>query len=549
VWYRTRRFLRRYWFPATGTALVIASLSTGLYVANRERAVAERRFGQLRQLSNRVIDLDRAIRMLPGSVEARQRLVSASLEYLEGLSREAGRNVDLAQEISDGYWRLARIQGVNSEFNLGNSEESEESLKKAEALIETVLASRPGDRNALFRAAVIAQDRMILADGEERHADTLFHAHRCVQRLEGFLSRNDPRDSVRLDGFLRGGDPRQAERIGVATVYINLALTRNNMHLYDEGANYARRGVELVQSIPSAWDTTSQGLGILANALRYQGDLEAALTAIRRARALAEHARYPNDTTRLFTLYAVMLREGRILGEAEAVNLNRGVEAIEVLQKAVDMADGAAGNDPRDSASRTRVGIAARELGDILRERDPRRALAVYDLGIRRLAEIPSSLKARRDRAQLLANSSYALRRLHRASEAKARIAAAFTILKKAEDHLAERIRLGSYEYFAVRALADDEADSGRPRRALEIYEELLRKVSASKPQPEASLADAVALSRVYTAIAALNRRAGNGHEAATFDSRRLHLWRAWDAKLPNNSFVRHELQGTDRPV
>ena len=151
--------------------------------------IAERRFGQLRQLANKVIDLDRAIRILPGSVEARQRLVSASLEYLEGLSPEARGNLDLAQEIGDGYWRMARIQGVNAEFNLGDPAKAEDSLKKADTLIETVLASRPQDRNALFRSAVIAHDRMILADTDERTRDALVHARRAVERLETFMLR------------------------------------------------------------------------------------------------------------------------------------------------------------------------------------------------------------------------------------------------------------------------------------------------------------------------------------------------------------------------
>ena len=73
VWYRTRKLLQRHWMSAAVTALVIASLSTGLFVANRERVIAERRFGQLRQLSNRVIDLERTIRTLPSSIEMRQR--------------------------------------------------------------------------------------------------------------------------------------------------------------------------------------------------------------------------------------------------------------------------------------------------------------------------------------------------------------------------------------------------------------------------------------------------------------------------------------------
>ena len=77
TWYRTRKFLRRYWIPVSAAALVIASLAGGLYVANRQRVIAERRFLQLRQLSNKVFELDKAIRNLTGSTEASQRMVCA----------------------------------------------------------------------------------------------------------------------------------------------------------------------------------------------------------------------------------------------------------------------------------------------------------------------------------------------------------------------------------------------------------------------------------------------------------------------------------------
>src|SRR5579863_5369074 len=62
AWYRTRKFVRRYWVPVTAGAFVIASLSAGLCVAERQRLVAEqhrlvaeRRFSQLRQLAHQVI--------------------------------------------------------------------------------------------------------------------------------------------------------------------------------------------------------------------------------------------------------------------------------------------------------------------------------------------------------------------------------------------------------------------------------------------------------------------------------------------------------------
>jgi hypothetical protein len=153
-----------------------------------------------------------------------------------------------------------------------------------------------------------------------------------------------------------------------------------------------------------------------------------------------------------------------------------------------------------------------------------------------------NSLKAHRDRAQLLANSSYPLRRLHRASEAKARIDTAFDILRSTNDYPAERISLGSYEYAVVRALADHEAATGDTRYALEIYNALLPKILASQPKPETILADAIRLSYVYTAMARLDRRIGRTDLASALESRRLAVWLHWDSKLPNNGFVRRQL-------
>jgi serine/threonine protein kinase len=542
LWYRARKLVRRHWVSAAAAAVVLASLSTGLYVANCERVVAQRRSGQLRQLSSRIMDLERTIRTVPGSVEARQQLVSASLEYLEGLSRDARGDLDLAQEISDGYWRMARIQGVNTEFNLGDSAKAEQSLKKADALIESVLTARPWDRSALFRSAVIAHDRMVLADTDDRYEDLQRHARKAVERIEAFLHWNYSGDPVRLDGFLRDGDPWVSERGGAAALYVNIARTHVNMHLYGLAATYARRGLELAHPIPSAQDTASAAMSVLASALRYEGDLETALNTIRQARGLAEQASYPSQSARLFTLFGVMMREGRILGEDDAVSLERPSEAIEILQQALDMAETAARNAGSDSSSRGQVATAARELGDILRDRDPRRALAVYDLGISRLREMRNSLKARRDRAQLLASSSYSLRRLHRVSEAKARIDESFAILRSTKDYPADRFRLGSYDYAIVSALADYEADTGNTARALEIYDDLLRKVMASEPKQEAILADAIRLAHVYCVVARLHRRMGRTDLASDLETRRLELWRLWAAKLPNNSFVRHQL-------
>jgi tetratricopeptide (TPR) repeat protein len=545
IWYRTRRWLRRYWVTAAAVGVVVISLAGGVFVANRQRVIAERRFNQLRQLSHKVIDIDAAIRSLPGSVDARQRLVGASLEYLEALYPEAGNNLALTQEIADGYWRLARIQGVSSEPNLGDSKKGEESLRKADLLVDRLLAANSRDRNALFRSAIIASDRGILADTEDRRGDYLAHARRAMQRLETLRQTNPATGPIHLDGFLRAGDAGESERTGMAMIYVNLGIGLVNAHIYDLGEQCARRAVELARPIPTAQDAAGQGLSVLANALRHQGDLEGALAAIHEARERVEQASYSSVTARRFAEYAVRVREGRILGETDAVNMGRPAEAIDALQSAMDMVETAASQDPNDSAGRARVATAARELGDILRERDPQRSLDVYDLGIRRLSEMKNSLKARRDRAQLLANSAYPLRRLHRNAEASSRIATALEILKQIHDFPAERIPAGSYDYAVLSSLADDQAASGDVRGAIGRYEDLLAKVQATGPNPKTVLQDAIHLSHLYETLAALNQRAGNGARAGELYARRQEIWLDWAGRLPNNMFIQRQLSTT----
>ena len=533
-WYRAQKFFRRHWIPVGALVLVVGSLSAGLYIANRERlaadrerSTAQRRFDQLRQLSNRVFALDAAIRELPGSTQARQTLVTASLAYLEGLAADAGSDLALAQEVGEGYWRVGRILGVPTDLNLGQSAPAEANLQKADRLMDLVLASEPQNRRALKDSEGIIESRMILADSDHRTADALAHAHKAADRLNRFLAL----------GHLQETDVRQAT--GAAN---NIALGFLNQHQYADAVALVRRTLNLPQSGNSVAPAHAASFSLLANALRYQGDLEGALQAIRQALKVTDEAVYRNATSRMLDQYGVVLREGLILGEDGGINLNRPEEAIAAFQSAIDVTEAIASKDSNDAVSRGRVGTSTRELGNILRWRDPRRALAAYDLGIRRLGEIPNNLKARRDRALNLAASSYALRRLHRNAEARQRIADAIAVLKETKDYSAERVGLESEVYSVQSALADQMAETGDVRGAIAVYEDLLRRVTAGHPPVFTDLRYAPKLSFIYQAMAPLYRRSGDGAKAKAIDDQRRELWRSWDGKLPGNSFVLQEL-------
>ena len=528
VTYRAAKFARRHRAAIAVGILVVASLATGLYESNKERTLAERRFSELRQLSQRIFDLEKSIRDLPGSTEARQEVVSAILPYLDGLAADAGGNLELKHEIAEGYWRVARIEGVPTELNLGQPGKAEASLKKADELISEVIAARPKDRRALLRSATIANDRMILAQTEHRDEDALAFGRQSAGRLEALL---------------RLGDPEDSERLEITADFGNIALANLNMHRYKEAAQYARRSTEVAGAVPALRFREAQNLSLISSALRYQGDLDGALQSIREARTIAEHATYPNETSHVLDQYGIMLREGLLLGEEGGVNLGRPEEAIEPLQKAFDLNKSLARKDSKDATSRTRMATSGDYLGNILRRKDPGRALAVYDLALRGLAEIRESKPSMRLRARLLADSSYALRDLHRTAEAKHRMTMALETLQRTKDYPAAQIGPDSDAYKVLCAYGDYEAEEGDAHRAMEVYEKLLAAVSASNPRPQDDLRDAPKLSRLYGALARLYQRTGEAGPAKTMEARRLELWQGWDKKLPSNSFVRRELQ------
>jgi tRNA A-37 threonylcarbamoyl transferase component Bud32/tetratricopeptide (TPR) repeat protein len=527
TWYRTRKFLRRYWVPVGATVLMVAGLSAGLYAVNRERRIAEGRFEQVRQLSNKVLGLDSVIQGLPGATKARSEIVVMSKQYLEGMAAEGHPSNELALELSNAFRTLADVQGVPVVANLGQYAQAGESLGKADGLIEQVLAATPHDRKALLLSAQINQDRMILADADRRQKDVAMFARKSADRMETLLAMGKLSDS---------------ERPKAELVFSNIALAYKNLHQYDESVRYGRRTEALVRNGPGDRKAIASTLSIVADSLRYKGDLEGALKAIDEASAAIDSYEFPNEEARWTTLNNVLWRRGMILGADEQISLMRSDDAIAAFQDAFDTIEGTAKRDPNDASSRILFIQDGRELGKVLRHRYPERALAVFDHALARLGEIKNNVKARRGEAQLLAASSYPLRSLKRFGEAQQRIDRAFEILRQTKDYPTDTIRTTDETETVMRASADQLAETGRLERATGVYQELLAKLMASQPDPEHDLIHAAVLSRIYAALAHLYVRQNLLDQARANAAMRLTIWQNWDRKVPKNSFIQKEL-------
>jgi serine/threonine protein kinase/tetratricopeptide (TPR) repeat protein len=526
--YRTAKFLRRnrtvVALTTTAILLVIGSLSTGLYIANRERKVAESRFLQVRQLANKFIALDNDIRGLPGSTKVRMQMVSDSLQYLTSLGSDVHGDKDLALETAYAYVRVAHAQGDPTSPNLGQFAEAEASLSRASAFVEPILAKDPNNQRALFIATTIAHDRMVLAGNRGDRQEAVRDAAATVSLIERFMSTHptQPGDLYSMRYF-----------------YGNVVVAYGNARRFEDVIRYCQRSLDI--PVPGLSANAMRGgiLGDLGEARWQWGDLDGALKTTLDSIELQKAEAANGHASLLINLAYGYGLEGMILGRADAEpSLGRSREALASFQKALDIAEDLAQKDANDYLGRHHVATASLEIGNILRHRSPQDALAVYDHAIARIHEARSNVSAQRDEAELLAASSYAVRWTGRTQDARQWIDKAFALLHDAGRYPADKVEPMSDAYDVLRAHADDYAETGQMVKAIRAYQQLLDKLMAWKPDPLNDLRDATCLSRTWTALADLLRRSGRNDEALQLEAQRTDLWNHWNGKLPNAQFL-----------
>ena len=125
--YRTGKFIRRHKLGATAAAVITLTLLIGIVatvwqaqVARAERARAERRFNEVRQLANSfVFEVHDAVVNLPGSTTARSLIVQRGLKYLDSLAQDAAGDRGLQRELAVAYEKLGAVQYTPSVAHLG----------------------------------------------------------------------------------------------------------------------------------------------------------------------------------------------------------------------------------------------------------------------------------------------------------------------------------------------------------------------------------------------------------------------------------------------
>jgi len=344
--YHCTKFVRRHKVAVATAAMIFILFSVGLALvvradrkAETERAMAERRFNDLRSLANSLMfEIHDSIRDLPGATPARKLVVSKALQYLDALSKDASTDIGLQRELATAYQRIGDVQGGSADANLGDTQGAIESYRKSLQIRESIARKLPHD----------SQAKEDLADIYDRVGSIDANARDYPQALESYRKALDLLQQLPNAKT----DPRILNQVAGDYYYLGMALSGSG----DSAAavDNELRSISIRESLQPKDARGRQATqlrlagsyGSVAQILRDQGDLTRALLYQRRAVSTisALSASEPHNQTFLRYLGQGDLYLGRILNEmgddrGALAAYHKGVNALETIRRADPLND------------------------------------------------------------------------------------------------------------------------------------------------------------------------------------------------------------------
>jgi serine/threonine protein kinase len=337
--YRTGRFIRRHKFALSAAALVFASLLGAVAISLREarqaeasRRVAERRLTQMVELANRsLFDVHSAIERLPGSTAARRQIVATTLQFLEGLSKDAGDDERLRYVLSAAYSKIADVQGYPLSPNLGDTQGALAGYEKSIQLIEPLLTRQPENPQFLLQK-IMVQNRRALILERVGQAPRALEIYRATLPQAEQLGRLSPRDFE--------------ARLQAPTTYSGMSTAFYHADSPD-ALTYSRKQVEslvrMTEDFPGNTEVQLElagGYSLLGQILVTRSELKQAIDTYRKSIAIREAAvaRQPADTAARRGLMISYANVAAILGSPFVPNLGDLSGAREYYAKVVAIA-------------------------------------------------------------------------------------------------------------------------------------------------------------------------------------------------------------------
>jgi non-specific serine/threonine protein kinase/serine/threonine-protein kinase len=366
--YRAGKFVRRNRAVVGAVAMTFVALVAGLVgtlwqarEARAERARAEQRFGDVRNLANSFLfDFHDSIADLEGSTPARKLVVSKGLEYLDKLARDAGDRGDLAREVAGAYVKVGDVQGRPFRPNIGDTAGALDSYRKAVAIYESITGPAAQDES-LRRELATAYMRLsdvLTAAGDT--AGSLSFAQKSLA-IEKAIS-SDATDTPEARRALAASHTRVGDMLA-ATGNVTAALEHRRTALAimeaviaaapDDLANIRQLGVAYQKLGNTLGNPNSPNLG----------DHAGSLAALERSSAIFRDAsaRHPSNA---------MLRRNHAVAESNAADvlfaMKRFDEALARERRSLAVYEAQAKTDPTNAAAQNDLAIGYSKIGQLL---------------------------------------------------------------------------------------------------------------------------------------------------------------------------------------
>lgn len=342
------------------------------------RSTIQKRYQDVRSFAHKALfEFHEAIAELPGSLHARELVVRRAQGYLEKLQAEQGDDPGLQRELLAAFIRIGDIQGNPRVANLGDRDGALQSFERANALALGLLEKAPDDVRlrlehamCLARMAVVASVRDGISQGVERFVRARV---KLMQLREQIPSQRD-----------------------VAEELVRLQVTLSRAYLHDfryaDAERELRMAVDLGRQLADGSDADALidfagAQYLLGDALRNRGDATGALAWYEAAVAAVERARREGNTTAI----------ARQVGARALIKIGRARVAsgahdagVACLARAVETQRVVAEANPRDRRAQGLCAEACLALGDAVLDREPARALSLFERANMRVTGLPS---------------------------------------------------------------------------------------------------------------------------------------------------------------
>ena len=405
---RAWKFVKRNRLAVGAAVAVAASLMGGITVSTIEARQAQRRFAQVRQLSNTFLfQFYDQVTPLPGSTAVRASIVDTARKYLDGLAGEAGNDRGLLFELAQAYGRLGSVQGGGT-ANLGQLEEARRSYQRSLDLYERlgVNGQSPADLRRNVADVLSSWGRM------EINAYHVDKGEPIIRRMLDLLASGPQNAQTRIwhsSGERALGEIRQRQGRNMEALALMQSARHDLLDLQSSG--YAGK------DLPVEMTLENESLGRLKI---FMGDLDGALDdfqeVLRNTAPCDEHAPAGRDCRTLAYRLSWM---ADVYAAVDRPNLGEPEKAAALYQRSADLLERVASQDPHNRAVHFDLAARYGKLGDAVWRSNPKRALELYERALNTAQALVSKEQVKILRASYLAAITRPLIQLGRTVEAR----------------------------------------------------------------------------------------------------------------------------------